>query len=254
MYSVKNESVCASGSFILDSFKGKSKHSFCYRLSHSSVKCVVQTGDNLRQDMLVLQIVRVMDRVWLEQGLDLQMITYRCLSTGRAQGQFTCLCFWMHINSSSVLYLCWCNIMFFHMWLTGLVEVVPEAVTLGEIQQKWGLTGTLREDTLEKWFHMWNKTKEDYEKVKTSRKPLITLTIKPDGTLYYRLLFCVTMSCCARTGCADLHPLVCRVVCGHVHPGDLRPTQWQHHVETQWTHVSHWLWQDHGQCTEVWKL
>lgn len=54
-------------------------------------------------------------------------------------------------------------------------------------------------------------------------------------------------------GGRKFHLLLCRLLCGHLHPGHLRPPQWQHYAEEQWPHVPHWLWQIPGPRTDVWQ-
>uniref|UniRef100_A0A8C0K0Y4 Phosphatidylinositol-4-phosphate 3-kinase catalytic subunit type 2 gamma n=1 Tax=Canis lupus dingo TaxID=286419 RepID=A0A8C0K0Y4_CANLU len=97
-----------------------------------NISIIFKAGDDLRQDMLVLQIIQVMDNIWLQEGLDMQMIIYRCLSTGKGQ---------------------------------GLVQMVPDAITLAKIHRHSGLIGPLKENTIKKWFSQHNHLKADYEKV-----------------------------------------------------------------------------------------
>jgi hypothetical protein len=55
-------------------------------LSSSCSPCVSQVGDDLRQDALILQLLRVMDDLWRREGLEMQMMLYDCISTGFERG------------------------------------------------------------------------------------------------------------------------------------------------------------------------
>uniref|UniRef100_UPI00398F1EB9 phosphatidylinositol 4-phosphate 3-kinase C2 domain-containing subunit beta-like isoform X10 n=1 Tax=Pristiophorus japonicus TaxID=55135 RepID=UPI00398F1EB9 len=101
-----------------------------------NINVIYKSGDDLRQDMLVLQIVKVMDRIWCQEGLHMCMIIYRCTSTGRGRATGR---------------------------LAGLVEMVPGATTLAKIHMKHGIIGPLKENTLSKWFQEHNPTKESHQ-------------------------------------------------------------------------------------------
>ena len=47
---------------------------------------IFKSGDDLRQDQLVLQMLQLMDKVLREQGLDLQLTSFRVLATGPGMG------------------------------------------------------------------------------------------------------------------------------------------------------------------------
>ncbi|CAH2246595.1 phosphatidylinositol 4,5-bisphosphate 3-kinase catalytic subunit beta isoform [Pelobates cultripes] len=47
-----------------------------------SMGIIFKNGDDLRQDMLALQLLRLMDMLWKESGLDLRIVPYGCLATG----------------------------------------------------------------------------------------------------------------------------------------------------------------------------
>ncbi|NXM75585.1 P3C2G kinase, partial [Serilophus lunatus] len=95
-----------------------------------NINVIFKVCDDLRQDMLVLQIIRVMDSIWLQEGLDMQMIIYRCLSTGKGQ---------------------------------GLVQMVPDATTLAKIHRESGLIGPLKENTIKKWFRHHHPLESSYQ-------------------------------------------------------------------------------------------
>ena len=51
-----------------------------------SLVVIFKAGDDLRQDALTLQIIRIMERKWEREGLDLKLSPYGCVSTGNETG------------------------------------------------------------------------------------------------------------------------------------------------------------------------
>uniref|UniRef100_A0A3Q2D3W1 Phosphatidylinositol 4,5-bisphosphate 3-kinase catalytic subunit gamma isoform-like n=1 Tax=Cyprinodon variegatus TaxID=28743 RepID=A0A3Q2D3W1_CYPVA len=87
--------------------------------SNTPVGIIFKEGDDLRQDMLVIQTLVVMESIWQEKSLDLNLIPYGCISTGH-------------------------NI--------GMIEIVRNAATIAAVQRSLGgTTATFRNDALFEW-------------------------------------------------------------------------------------------------------
>jgi phosphatidylinositol-4,5-bisphosphate 3-kinase len=99
------------------------------KLYESNFEAIFKNGDDLRQDMLTLQILRLMDIIWKAEGLDLKMLIYQVFTTGS---------------------------------YTGFIEVMKDSLTLMKIQMAGGVMGRFQIDTLQlyKWICENNKNEK----------------------------------------------------------------------------------------------
>jgi phosphatidylinositol 3-kinase len=56
------------------------------RIDGSEYSVIFKTGDDLRQDQLVVQIISLMDRLLRKENLDLHLTPYKVLATGMDHG------------------------------------------------------------------------------------------------------------------------------------------------------------------------
>ena len=92
---------------------------------------IFKMGDDLRQDMLAIQMIRIMEKLWLREGLDLRMVTFDCIATGDRQ---------------------------------GLLEMVQNAETLRKIQQNSSfLAGPFNPKAIDNYIRLWNTSELEYK-------------------------------------------------------------------------------------------
>ncbi|CAI2363182.1 unnamed protein product [Moneuplotes crassus] len=79
------------------------------------IRTIFKNGDDLRQDMLTLQAIKLIDEIWKENGLDLCLAPYQVIGTGFEQ---------------------------------GFLEFVGDSVTIAEIQYKKSIWNTFSENSI----------------------------------------------------------------------------------------------------------
>jgi phosphatidylinositol-4,5-bisphosphate 3-kinase len=88
------------------------------------VQTMFKVGDDLRQDQLTLQVMKVMESLWRKNGADFQMRCYGVLPTGFEQ---------------------------------GFIEVVPNATTESDLQKKHGtISGVWATDVVTRYLMRYN--------------------------------------------------------------------------------------------------
>ncbi|KAI0224779.1 Phosphatidylinositol 4,5-bisphosphate 3-kinase catalytic subunit alpha [Lamellibrachia satsuma] len=95
-------------------------------------KIIFKNGDDLRQDMLTLQVIGIMDSIWQTEGLDLKMMPYGCLATG---------------------------------YNVGMIEVVRDSKTVMKILEQ-NIRGAMQVSSKE--LHRWIKDKNKGDKYLTA--------------------------------------------------------------------------------------
>ncbi|XP_053691450.1 phosphatidylinositol 4,5-bisphosphate 3-kinase catalytic subunit beta isoform [Sabethes cyaneus] len=101
-----------------------------YDINGDDINMIFKNGDDLRQDMLTLQMLRIMDRIWKSHGYDFRMNPYSCISTDRR---------------------------------LGIIEVVLNAETIANIQKEKGMfsaTSPFKKGSLLAWLKEHNTTEE----------------------------------------------------------------------------------------------
>lgn len=103
----------------------------------SVVQIMFKSGDDLRQDILTLQVLELMDKLWLNQGLDLRMTFYKVIATG--------------VNSQNAG--------------VGMLAPVTEAETTSGIQISYGggASGAWTETVIADYIKEFNRTPAQYE-------------------------------------------------------------------------------------------
>lgn len=99
-------------------------------INGDDINMIFKNGDDLRQDMLTLQMLRIMDRIWKSHGYDFRMNPYSCISTDRR---------------------------------LGIIEVVLNAETIANIQKEKGMfsaTSPFKKGSLLTWLKEHNTTDE----------------------------------------------------------------------------------------------
>ncbi|KAL5014906.1 hypothetical protein ScPMuIL_009176 [Solemya velum] len=95
-------------------------------LDGTPVNIIYKSGDDLRQDMLTLQILQLMDSIWKSEGLDLRINAYGCIATGHER---------------------------------GVIEVVTESDTIANIQQEMK-AGAFDKTAIYRWLKKKNPSEQ----------------------------------------------------------------------------------------------